>query len=474
MANFLNGFLDNLSSGLLTPKGNLGDFQHAARLYNANSFRLAPKTKYLYHVVLNINPDAIKSTTFRQQHMTAINLLVKNVDLPSFKVSVSTVHQYNRKKQVQTKLDYDPVNIIFHDDNLGVTTQLWSLYYGYYFADSSHGGSAGSIAQAGSSGITGFLGSLGGAFEGAAKLASGVNNLLGRIAGPGGSSEAGVPAAYQRNTYKGEELNKFRYGLDNNSSAPFFSSIQIFQLSRHQYQSYTLINPIITSWQHEKLDQADTTTPSANAMTIAYEAVIYGQGAVSEGNPKGFATEYYDKSPSPLTLAGGGTTSLFGQGGVLGGLGDVLGDLGSGRAFTSAGAFLGTLIKGTNTVNNAKNLSKEGIRQESFGIIKGAIGQATGINVSGVANTVFPKNNGSGQLQTTKALGTPNTNTSSLTARDLGRISTSPALLNSISSSARITGAVPTSATNAEISALLESGTNPKLNGLARRTIGAQ
>ena len=33
MANKLNGFLDNLKSGALSPKGNLGDFAHAARLY---------------------------------------------------------------------------------------------------------------------------------------------------------------------------------------------------------------------------------------------------------------------------------------------------------------------------------------------------------------------------------------------------------------------------------------------------------
>lgn len=468
MANFLSGFLDNLAGGLLTPKGNLADFQHAARLYNANSFRLAPKTKYLYHVVLNINPEAIKSTTFKQQHLTAVNLLVKNVDLPSFKVSVNAVHQYNRKKQVQTKLDYDPINIVFHDDNVGVTTQLWSLYYGYYFADSAHGGSAGSVPQTGTSGIGTVMGLASSAIN---SLVPGVSQLLGSTTGATGSASATVPAAYARNTYQGQERNNFRYGLDNNSALPFFTTIQIFQLSRHQYQSYTLINPIITAWQHEKLDQSDTNTPAANSMSIAYEAVIYGQGAISQGNPKGFATEFYDKSPSPLTLAGGGTTSLFGQGGVLGGIGDVLGNIGSGQAFSSPGAFLGTLIKGANVVRNAQKLTKAGITQEGYNLVKGAIGAATGVNVSGVANIIVPKSNGNGQNQTTKALGAFNANTSALSTQQVQKISSTPGALDSVSRQARTTGAVPSTASNADVSKLLSDGNNPKINAIARSLV---
>jgi hypothetical protein len=41
-------------------------------------------------------------------------------------------------------------------------------------------------------------------------------------------------------------------------------------------------------------------------------------------------------------------------------------------------------------------LSKEGLRQEGFNILTNAIGQAAGINVSGVAQTFFPKNSGRG------------------------------------------------------------------------------
>ena len=52
---FLNGFLDNVVSGALSPKGNLADYQHGARLFVDDSHRLTPKVKFLYHVTFNIN-----------------------------------------------------------------------------------------------------------------------------------------------------------------------------------------------------------------------------------------------------------------------------------------------------------------------------------------------------------------------------------------------------------------------------------
>lgn len=394
MSKLLNGFLDNLGKGLTNPKGNLGDFQHAAKLYNSQSFRLAPKVKFLYHVVFNFNPEVSSLTNFTSKHQSAVGLLVKAVDLPKFKVTVDNPHQYNRKRQVQTKLEYEPISITLHDDNLGITTALWALYYGYYFADSKHGGSAGATAALTEkkNSLASFIGNI-----------IPVGQLLNRLTGGRSNTGAdpGVPPAYKKkNTYAGSNFNKFSYGLDNNSSVPFFTSIQIFQLSRKQYQSFTLINPIITGWQHDKLDNSANETV-ANTMQISYEAVIYGTGAVQQGNPKGFGTEYYDNSPSPLTLLGGGKVGLFGQGGILAGAADIIGGIATGDAFKSPSAFLGTLVKGASVLKATKSLNKAGIKRELTGLVEGAVGAATGINVGGVTNVLFPK--ATGQTQTTGA-----------------------------------------------------------------------
>jgi hypothetical protein len=142
------------------------------------------------------------------------------------------------------------------------------------------------------------------------------------------------------------------------------------------------------------MDQS-ATDPVQSTMSIAFETVWYSRGPVTEGSaPKGFATEHYDKTPSPLTLGGGGTSSLFGVGGVASGAADVFDDITSGNAFSSPGALLGTVLKGANTLRNAKSLSSEGLRQEGFGIIKDALGDIGGAPVGGVANSFFPKSGG--------------------------------------------------------------------------------
>ena len=416
MANLFSSFLNNLGQGLLKPKGNMGDFTHAAKLYNDSAFRLAPKQKFLYHVVFNFGPTALAKTSFSEQHQTTVGLLVKSVDLPKFKMTVDTVQQYNRKKNVQTKLDYEPITIQLHDDNLGVSTALWAFYYGYYFADSANGGSAGAAAGT-PGGLSALLGSISNFVS---KVVPGMGVRLGNPYQGNGSVEATRPAAYYTTNTIASDV-KHKYGLDRDSSLPFFTSIQIFQMGKQQYQCYTLINPIITGWQHDKLENSDDSATATNTMQIAYEAVIYGTGRVSSGNPKGFAKEFYDKSPSPLSLLGGGAVGLFGQGGILGSGADLLGSITSGAAFTSPTALLGTLVKGAAVVNGAKKLTKEGIRREAFGIVEGSLSRSTGLNLSGISNVVFPKNKGAGQSQTTTA--TPKNPTPSTGALPINTVS---------------------------------------------------
>ena len=122
-----------------------------------------------------------------------------------------------------------------------------------------------------------------------------------------------------------------------------------------------------------------------NQMTVAYESIFYSRGATGQGSPRGFAQEHYDNSPSPLGILGGGTSSLFGQGGVTNGISSVLGDLAGGQ-FN-----LGTALTAFNTFKNAKTLTKEGLRQEGFSILKNAIQDVGKQNTSGVRTTNFPK-----------------------------------------------------------------------------------
>ena len=357
MANIFNGFLDNLVNGALSPKGDMADYTHAARLYTDDNFRLAPKQKFLYHVTLNLNENVVNKVLpgWVQRHSNEVNMLVKSVTMPKFDIQTETKNKYNRKKNLQTRIDYAPVNIVFHDDNNSIVTQLWTAYYNYYFADGTYGSRDGA----------------------------------------GAPNQTARP--YDRfNTYMGSPRNGDRFGLDNNQYEPFFTSIQISQMARHQYLTLTLVNPIIESWQHDTLENSAGADPVQNSMTVAYESVFYADGPIDEGNsPKGFGTVHYDNTPSPISA--GSSSSLFGSAGILAGGTSVLGDIASGKAD------LGTLLTAARTVKNAKDLTKEGIRNEAFQVAGQTIRTATGTNVSGLANTSFPKSGGNG-TQTTEAI----------------------------------------------------------------------
>ena len=184
-----------------------------------------------------------------------------------------------------------------------------------------------------------------------------------------------------------------RFGLDNDALEPFFTSIQIYQMARKTYTCYTLVNPLIQQWQHDTLNNQES-GPVANQMTIEYETVFYSRGRVmANGAPTGFGKEHYDKTPSPNSLSGGGSTSLLGTGGVLS---DLFGAndgpytyIGSALGSSRGGITLGSIIRTANRLKNAKKLSKEGLAQEGFNILTGAIGRIGGTADSayGIPNT---------------------------------------------------------------------------------------
>ena len=127
-------------------------------------------------------------------------------------------------------------------------------------------------------------------------------------------------------------------------------------------------------------------------MTLEYKAVRYSAGNVSYNNPKGFANLHYDTMPSPLSVAGGGVSTLTGPGGVLDGLESVFGDIGSGATFDSFGGFLGTAIKSVNTYKNIRGLSSAQLKSEAINILSNPGNIATAIStVGGVVGAVFPK-----------------------------------------------------------------------------------
>jgi hypothetical protein len=225
------------------------DARHANQIYTQNNFAFAPKTKYMYHVRFDPNDEvgnSANSNVFRFQK--ELGILVKSADLPSFRASVENKQQYNRKKNVQTRLDYQDCRITFHDDNTGMTRALLEEYYRYYFEDANKAETSG-------------------AFDARDKYFSKLPN----------------------------------YGMNTGKEKPFFKSITIYQLARREWVAYTLVNPLLTAWDHGSVESSGTDF-NENTMSVAYEAVKYTSGSVAQDTPAGFADESigYDITPSPL------------------------------------------------------------------------------------------------------------------------------------------------------------------------------
>lgn len=236
----------------------LRDWRHARNLYYEYGLAFAPKTKFLYHCLFEPSPEIGNSSNRNafafQKHL---GVLAKSVDLPSFRVSVENKKQYNRIKNFQTRIDYNDINVTFHDDNLGVTRALFEEYYKYYWIDGNHNIQKNAI-----------------------------------VSGPYATRDKYSPTVP-------------KYGLNNGKEGPFFSSITIYQLARQQFFAYTLVNPIVTQWNHGNVAADDASGLNENTMSIAYEAVLYTNGDIGDDSqPVAFADQEtgYDPTPSILTL----------------------------------------------------------------------------------------------------------------------------------------------------------------------------
>ena len=307
--NFLKGFQDGLPG--------MKDYQHASRLYIDDNFKLMPKQKFLFHVVFNTD-ETLFVNGFNSSERYQLNMLVKACDLPKYNLSYEEKTQYNKKMYNATRIAYDPVNITFHDDHADTVNAFWKKYYEYNIADSV-----------------------------------GMNSDI-TIADTKDDYYDGI---------KTKRTTKFGMDTPRQRKKPYLKGVEIFVLHKKRFTSMTLVNPVIGSFAHDNLDAADGQGVMNNTMQILYETVIYKAGIVNKNNVPGFATVNYDNSPSPLSVLGGGTNSIFGPGGIVDGVGSVIGNLNNGN-------ILGAILGASNTYRNAKKIKKSDVKEELKGIAK--------------------------------------------------------------------------------------------------------
>jgi hypothetical protein len=259
----------------------LRDWQHASRVFVPGGMGNAPKVKFMFHTYFNINEDAWQPPTGKNY-----GILVREIKLPSFKFDTSELNQYNRKRIIQTKIKYDPINVTFHDDNMSQVTAMWNAYYQYYYADSWNPS------------VNPF------ATQPALKNYNRRNIYDPSITG---DQEYGYRGG---STNSGQNPDYPNFG----SKIPFFKDITVYGLWANNFIAYTLINPIITNFSHDTYNYSEGGGTMTNQMTIDYETVVYNTGQIDTENPDEFITGFgesahFDKAESPL--AQGAPNDIF-------------------------------------------------------------------------------------------------------------------------------------------------------------------
>ena len=314
--NFLKGFQDGLPG--------MKDYRHAARLYIDDNYKLMPKQKFLFYVQFETDETLFKNgwVGANSHERYELNMLVKACELPKYNMNMDEKFQYNKKMYVATRIQYQPVNITFHDDHADTVNAFWKKYYEYNIADSH-------ILNSSKKGRV---------------------DITDDYYDPHGIGRT----------------NKWGMDTPKKRKRPYLKRLTIFVLHKQQFTSMELINPKIASFAHDDLDMADGTGVMANTMQIMYETVTYDAGVINKNDMHGFATLHYDHEPSPLSVLGGGTNSIFGTGGVVDGIGSVMRNWQDGNV-------LGAILSASNTYNNAKKIKKKHIKQELKGIAKKGI-----------------------------------------------------------------------------------------------------
>jgi hypothetical protein len=340
MANkFIKYLTQGAVGGFLTPKGLMGNWQHASRVFVDDTFRLSPRTKFLFYVHFELDKTAMNSPAFTNRHADEMGVLVKAADLPKFNFDSVVKNQYNRKKILYKQINYEPVNITFHDDTQGIINALWAIYYGSYIQDRHN-------------------------------------------------PVAAFSATHYRSS--NDPLSAMRYGLDRNKSTDIFKSISIYTMSRSRFNGYTLVNPRIKTWQHGNVDYSAAETLEST-MTLEYETVFYTQGKVSKGTPKGFATLHYDSTPSPLTLGGGSSfTAVSGTGGVRTGAEQIFGTKTSGTTPETTFSMTGKTLTTIDNYNNTKSLNNNSTTNPA---VKVSFTTPSTVGQGSLNNISFPVNN---------------------------------------------------------------------------------
>jgi hypothetical protein len=186
-----------------------------------SSFTAVPKSKFMFYVRFHRT-----STNGASNWEQTLSFAVKSLDRPKIEFDTETINQYNKKRIVQTRVNYSPVNLRLHDTIDNRAQAMFQEYFQFYYGDGKNTNDEDwfydiTLDEFKNSGSWGFI----------------------------------PPSGEPNQTY-------------------FFSKVQVYQIYSGRYDQFDLIHPKISSFDPDDLDYANGDTPNEIQMTLEYEGII--------------------------------------------------------------------------------------------------------------------------------------------------------------------------------------------------------
>lgn len=231
---------DSLYKNIWTALTNQGfylrDFRNA---YHYNPSQDPPRQQFGGYVSFVMDRDLFGRPFFDEVNNDELRVrmssLVRTADLPQVEFKTQTMNEYNKKKIVNTGIEYQPVTIRVVDTASNAWLQIIMKYFAYHYMNPRNKGAQGD-RDINSTSI----------LEGGA-------DFIGSQYGAGGPYDS----------------NKYGYNLNTNPN--FFERIDYVLYHAQKGVQYSLINPVMTGFTHTPIDYASNELMEFT-MTFQYES----------------------------------------------------------------------------------------------------------------------------------------------------------------------------------------------------------
>jgi len=222
--------------------GNGGNNKFYARDFrNAYTFRPdqnPPRQKFQGYVNFILNRSLFGESWYKDSaaFRTQISSLVRTASLPEIEFKTETKNQYNRKRIVNTGVEYQPVDIKVFDTINNEWLVLFMKYYSYHYMNPRN-------KQDGS------------------RDGVGSNDLIRNVGYYNEGSRFGADSGFDSNSY----------GFNLNLSSTFFERIDYVVYHGNKGVQYSLFNPVLTRFRTGEIDYSSSDVMEFD-MTFEYES----------------------------------------------------------------------------------------------------------------------------------------------------------------------------------------------------------